>query len=180
MFRVKLRALSTLSEFRKRKVMVLEDFRLVDLGFGEISLTKGSEDELPGWLTDYLENKGIIKTLDEITLEELGRILFNEKQNINVPASIVKVPPNFYSLSDKLLKKLRESKDLEALEQLRKASNMLNEVKSIRLRKIINIALLNITDQNLLSNLALEEYLLYSSLRDLISNIMVSKSGATT
>lgn len=180
MFRVKLRALSTLSEFRKRKVMVLEDFRLVDLGFGEISLTKGSEDELPGWLTDYLENKGIIKTLDEITLEELGRILFNEKQNINVPASIVKVPPNFYSLSDKLLKKLRESKDLEALEQLRKASNMLNEIKSIRLRKIINIALLNITDQNLLSNLALEEYLLYSSLRDLISNIMVSKSGATT
>ncbi|MBP1357152.1 MAG: DNA replication complex GINS family protein [Sulfolobus sp.] len=180
MFRVKLRALSRLSEFRKRKVMVLEDFRLVDLGFGEISLTKGSEDKLPGWLADYLENKGMIKTLDEITLEELGRILFNEKQNINVPASIVKVSPNFYSLSDKLLKKLRESKDLEALEQLRKASNMLNEIKSIRLRKIINIALLNITDQNLLSNLALEEYLLYSSLRDLISNIMVSKSGATT
>lgn len=160
--------------------MVLEDLRTIDLGFTEVSLTKGSEDELPAWLAEFLENKGGIKVLDEITLDELGRVLFNEKQNITVPASIVRVQPNFYILANKLIEKLKNSKELEALDQLRKAINMLNEIKSIRLRKIIQLALLNITDQNVISNLTIEEYLVYSTLKDFVSNLLVTSNGTAS
>ena len=159
--------------------MVLDDWGPFDDGFEEASLTKGSEDELQFWLAEELQKQNKIKILDSISLEELGRILFQERQNVNTPASLVRLPKDFYFRVIALIKDLKTQKDLEALEQLKKASQLINEIISIRIRKIIQLAFLGIIDQEIIDKLTAEEILVYKNIRYTIEHSIGDIIGNT-
>ena len=180
MLNIQLKALSRASLLHKKKVMVLDDWGPFDDGFEETSLTKGSEDELRFWLAEELQKQNKVKILDSISLEELGRILFQERQNANTPASLVKLPKDFYFRVAALITDLKMRKDLEALEQLRRASQLINEIVSIRTRKIIQLAFLGITDQEILDRLTAEEILVYKNIKYTIDHSIGEIIGYTT
>lgn len=159
--------------------MVLDDWGPFDDGFEEISLTKGSEDEIRSWLAIELQKQNTVKIIDTVTVEELGRILFQERQTINTPASIVKLPKDFYYRVLNLFETLKEKSDLESLEQLRKAKQLLNDIIAIRIRKIIQLAYLGITDQSLLDKLTPEEILVYKNIRNGIEHSIGDIIGNT-
>jgi len=177
---IQLKALSRASLLHKKKVMVLDDWGPFDDGFEETSLTKGSEDELRFWLAEELQKQNKVKILDSISLEELGRILFQERQNANTPASLVKLPKDFYFRVTALINDLKTRKDLEALEQLKKASQIINEIISIRTRKIIQLAFLGVTDQEILDRLTAEEILVYKNIKYTIDHSIGEIIGYTT
>jgi DNA replication factor GINS len=168
-FKTKLRALKRLSLTQKQKVLVLDDSGQIDLGFCQISLYKGSENEVPLWLAKELERLGKAK-VNRPSLEDLGRLLFQEKQNVNVPASILKLDKDFYLLSKFLERELKGSNSLEDLEKLKRYYSVMKELSTIRLRKIIQLALLNINEQNLISRMSREEYLVYQTVSEIIKN----------
>jgi len=169
-FTLKLKALKVLSKLEKQRVQVIEDWGPVEFCNGTVSLVRGSEDEIPNWLALELERKGIVKKSEEITLEELGRILFQEKESVNKPAVLAKIPKGFYSRIREQLQTISLSKDknLEILDQLRKIRSRSEEIISIRLQKIIRLAFLETSDQSFLANMTEEELLIYQSIKDLI------------
>ncbi|MEM1600227.1 MAG: hypothetical protein QXW51_05390, partial [Sulfolobaceae archaeon] len=83
---VRIKAIKRLSNLHIRKVMVLEDWNGSSIMAGNFELIKGSEDSLPYWLAAILERRKVVKIIDNISIEDMGKILFQEKQNINVPA----------------------------------------------------------------------------------------------
>ncbi|AWR94594.1 hypothetical protein DFR85_08325 [Acidianus brierleyi] len=167
MFNTKLRAINRLFMVEKEKVIVLDDTGTIDLGFNEISLYKGSEDEIPFWLAKELEKSGKTK-VNRPNIDEMGRILFQEKQNINTPASIIQLYNNFYIIIKFLINDLKNSSNIEDLERLRKVYAIIKELSSIRLRKIIQLALLNINEQTLISKMTKEEFLVYSTISEIL------------
>ena len=177
---IQLKALSRASLLHKKKVMVIDDWGPFDDGFEETSLTKGSEDEVKFWLAEELQKQNKVKILDLISLEELGRILFQERQNVNTPASLVKLPKDFYFRVSALLRDLKTKKDLEALEQLKRALQLINEIISIRTRKIIQLAFLGISDQEIMDRLTAEEILVYKNIRYTIEHSIGEIIGNTT
>ena len=176
---IQLKALSRASLIHKKKVMVLDDWGPFDDGFEEASLTKGSEDEVQFWLAEELQKQNKVKILDSISLEELGRIIFQERQDVNKPSSLVKLPKDFYFKVSALIKDLKMRKDLESLEQLKKASQLINEIISIRTRKIIELAFLGITDQEILDRLTAEEILVYKNIKYIIEHSIGDIIGNT-
>lgn len=178
MFKVLLRALNKLQLTERKKIMVFDDIGPLDLGFTEISLSKGSEDEIPLWLAQNLEKKNLVK-ITSISTEELGKLLFQEKQSSTTPASLVKTYPDIYFRVKKLEEELK-GKGIDGLEELKKVKSMINEISLIRLRKIIQLASLSINDQTLISKMTKEEYLAYLSMKKIISSFYGDVIGSST
>ncbi|WP_338601443.1 hypothetical protein V6M85_00120 [Sulfolobus tengchongensis] len=171
MIEVKLRAIKRLSNTYPRRIMVLEDWNGNSITTGHIELIKGSEDQLPQWLAIVLEKKRIVKIEDSISLEDLGKILFQEKQNLNTPASLISLNRDFSNRVRLYLETLKKENNIESLEKLRKSLSMLNEIFKIRFRKILQLAFLNIDDQNLTKSMTEEELLIYSTIKQLIKKL---------
>jgi DNA replication factor GINS len=179
---IKLKALRTLHKLSKQKVMVIEDWGPIDLSTGVVSLSRGSEEELPNWLVNELEKKGVVKKLETLTIEELGRILFQEKQNINIPASLYKLPKDFYHKLGEKIKELQYKREssIELIDLIRKLKAISNEIITIRIRKCILLAFLDIQDQSILSNMTEEEILIYQTIKDIIKEISGEIFGIST
>lgn len=137
MIEVKLRAIKRLSNTYIRRVMIIEDWNGSSITAGNVELIKGSENQLPQWLAIILEEKNVAKIEDRISIEDLGRILFQERQNANTPASLVPLGKDFSSRVQLYLETLKRDKNVESLEKLRKSISILNEIIKIRLRKLI-------------------------------------------
>jgi len=164
----KIKAINRVMMLTKKKVLVLEDWGPYDNGFEEIVLSKGSEDEVSTWLGIVLQERNIVKITDVVSIDELGRILFQEKQTINTPASLSALPKDFYRRVQLLRDELKRKGDLQALELLRKLDQVVNEIVSIRIRKIIQLAFLNISDESLIDRMTNEEFLVYKTIKSVI------------
>ncbi|ACP35471.1 Protein of unknown function DUF1288 [Sulfolobus islandicus Y.G.57.14] len=171
MIEVKLRAIKRLSNTYIRRVMIIEDWNGSSITAGNVELIKGSENQLPQWLAIILEEKNVAKIEDRISIEDLGRILFQERQNANTPASLVPLGKDFSSRVQLYLETLKRDKNVESLEKLRKSISILNEIIKIRLRKLIQLAFLNIDDQNLINGMTEEELLIYKTIKQLIKEL---------
>ncbi|WP_235185654.1 MULTISPECIES: DNA replication complex GINS family protein [Acidianus] len=172
-----LRAAQRLRLVESRKVTILDDIEPIDVGFSEISLRKGSEDEIPLWLGYFEQEKGSIK-VSSLSLDELGRLLFQERQNVSTPASIVKSYPDLYLRIKDLRDQLKKG-GIENFELVKKVQSSTNDLSSIRLRKVIQLALLNIVDQNVISKMTKEEYLVYLNVRKIITAFNGEVVGGT-
>ncbi|BCU70495.1 DNA replication complex GINS family protein [Stygiolobus caldivivus] len=164
----KIKAINRIMMVTKKKILVLDDWGPFDDGFEEISLSKGSEDEVSTWLGIKLQEKNVAKIMDMVSVDELGRVLFQEKQTINTPASLSLLPKDFYHRVQLLRENLKQKNDLQALEQLRKLDQVVNEIVSIRIRKIMQLAFLNISDESVIDRMTNEEFLVYKIIKDII------------
>ncbi|QKQ99588.1 DNA replication complex GINS family protein [Metallosphaera tengchongensis] len=164
MLTVKYKALKRLVRAKKKKVDVIDDGITIDLGHEEVKLIKGSQAEIPIWLTEILEQEGYVSP-SPISIEEISKYLYQEKQNSTVPGSLVQLPWDFYMRAKATLSELTKGKSIQEVERLNKISYMINEVVRIRLRKIIQLASLNVGDQTILSKLTPEENLIFLELK---------------
>lgn len=164
---------------RKKKVEVLDDILSIDLGLEEVRLTKGNQQELPIWLIDILESEGYV-TQNTVSREEISKYLYQEKQNLTVPASLVQIPWDFYNRTRNTLVKLSSSIDPRDIENVKRISYMVNEITRIRLRKIVQLASLNISDQNLINRMTPEENLVFQDLRRSLSILTGENDGNST
>ncbi|MCQ4335198.1 MAG: hypothetical protein RXN50_00650 [Sulfolobaceae archaeon] len=160
-----------LSYAGKVRVMVLESWGPFDSGFETITLMKGSEDEIPFWLAIELEKKGIVKTLNLAGIEDLSRVVFQEREKSNVPGSLIKLSRDFYVKSKYNTEKLSLSDRFEDMETKKKSELLLSEIKKLRLRKILNLALLGVEDPKILDNLTYEELLGFFKIRELLETL---------
>ncbi|BBG23957.1 hypothetical protein [Sulfuracidifex tepidarius] len=162
-----------------RKVMVLEEWGPRQTIHGEIHLNKGSEAELPDWLAKRLQKDGIVKIIDYLTLDDLGRILFQEKQKPNVPASLTKTDERIYQKVKELVYSLKEKNDIESLEQVRKVTSMATEISMVRIRKVVQLSLLGINDEKVMEKMTEEELLIFRSIREILCSISGEIYGKT-
>ena len=163
------RLATSLAKAKKVRVMVLESWGPFDSGFETYHLTAGSEDEIPFWLAEELEKKGYVKVTDLVTVEDLGKVVFQEREKANVPASLVKLPKDFYVKAEYYISRLESSGRLEDLDIKRKAEQMLAEIRKLRMRKLINLVFLNVTDPRLIEGMTHEELLAFQRLKNIIS-----------
>jgi DNA replication factor GINS len=176
-FSIKYKALRRLARTYRRKVIIHDELRSLDLGLEEVKLVKGNDPDLPSWLIDILEPEGIIGATP-ITIDEIARYLYQEKQNSSIPASLVQISNDFYFRANHLLRELSKAgNNITQLESLKKASQMLDELKRTRGRKIVQLASLNVSDQSLINKMTTEEYLVYRELRNIINTFVGDISG---
>ncbi|MDT7862119.1 MAG: hypothetical protein RRA45_07890 [Saccharolobus sp.] len=171
MIEVKLKAIKRLSSLYKRRVMVLDDWNGNSITLGHVELIKGSEDELPYWLANILEKRNIVKITDTVGVEDLGRILFQERQNVNIPASLVPLSRDYFQKIRFYLESLKKDNNIENIEKFRKSIAMINEIFKIRSRKIVQLAFLDISDQNIINSMTEEELLIYTVIRQIIREL---------
>ncbi len=169
---------SSLGDFRK--VMVLEEWGPRHTIHGELHLTKGTEAELPKWLANELQRAGIVKVIDTLTVDDLGRIIFQEKQKANVPASLTKTDERLYQKVNELVASLREKNDIESLEQVKKVISMAAEISSLRIRKVIQLSFLGINDEKVNDKMTEEELLIFHTIREILRFISGEIHGKTT
>jgi len=162
------RIAESVAKAKKVRVMVLESWGPFDTGFETFHLSAGSEDEIPFWLAEELEKKGYVKVLDVVTVEDLGKVVFQEREKANVPASLVKLPRDYYVKAEYYIARLERSGKLEDLDAKRKAEQMLGEIRKLRMRKIINLVFLSVSDPRLLDNMTHEELLVFQRLKNII------------
>lgn len=160
----KYRALGRLVKTWKRRVEVLDDITAIDLGMEEIKLVKGNQSELPSWLIEVLETEGYVSQIP-LTIEEISKYLYQEKQNATVPGSLVQIPWDFYIRAKYTLRKLSGSSSPSELENYRRLSYMVSELQRLRMRKIVQLASLNVSDQILINRMTPEENLVFQDLR---------------
>ncbi|MEM0199764.1 MAG: hypothetical protein QXY56_00905 [Saccharolobus sp.] len=168
---VRIKAIKRLSNVHIRKVMVLEDWNGSSIMAGNFELIKGSEDSLPYWLATILERRKVVKIIDNISIEDMGKILFQEKQNINVPASLAPLSKDFVSRIRFYLESLKKGNNIEDLEKYKRVLGIVNEIFKIRSRKILQLAFLNVDDQTLVNSMTEEELLIYNTIKQTIKEL---------
>jgi len=176
---VRLKAIRRLAKVYKHKVMVLEDWNGSSITINGLQLIKGSQDELPYWLASVLERKNIVKIEEEVSIEDLGRILFQEKQSANTSASLIPLSKDFFFKVKSYIDILNRENNIDNIDKIRKTRNILNEIYKIRSRKVMQLAFLEIEDQNLINNMTEEELLIYNTIKELIKELYGDIIGNT-
>ncbi|AWR99683.1 hypothetical protein [Metallosphaera hakonensis] len=176
---VRHKALRRLLKTWKRRVQVLDDAINLDLGVEEVKLIRGNQIELPDWLIHVLEPGGYVSQYP-LSIEEISKYLYQEKQNATVPASLVQIPWDFYVRARYTLRKLSSSQNQGDIENSKKLSQMVEDILRVRMRKIVQLASLNVWDQTLISKMTPEEILVFQDLRRSLDAINGDKNGDST
>jgi len=169
-FRQKLEAVLEDSLHQEVKLIALADFQGLDIeGFRIQGFKKDSEVKLPLWIAAELIKAGIVKFKEgeEIDLKILSKLHWIE---VIQPSRVLSpLPENFYLKLKLYLDELkaRALREIDKIEEYRKALMMAGDIVSSRLRKVMELTLTRQTTQTL-SSLTMEERILYEGLRDVV------------
>lgn len=169
-FKQKLRTVLESSLHQEVRLIALADFQGIDIeGFRIQGFKKDSEVKLPLWVAIELVKAGIVafKEGDGIDLKSLSKLHWIE---VIQPSRVLSpLPENFYLKLKFYLDELkaRVSREVDKIEEYRKALMMAGDIVSSRLRKVMELTLTRQTTQTL-SNLSVEERVLYEGLREVI------------
>ncbi len=136
---------------------------------GFIELVRGAEYVLPRRIAYDLAEKGVVKVKDdELSLEDLSGIVYNEEATMN-RQQLVKLQPFIYSLILKKIRNLeemlRKNPSLELYDEYRKFTDLYNTLMRIRTRKIMNLLFMIEVPQELVEKMSEEEKILYGLMR---------------
>ncbi|MEL9939900.1 MAG: hypothetical protein QW632_01730 [Ignisphaera sp.] len=103
------------------------------------ALQKGSEEKVPRWIAQILEEKGFVEILEKpYSPQELTRIRFSHTQQ---RATLSKLDDFFYintvTAINKLGEKAKKETDIELLRIVDRAKEDFNEISNIRLSHIV-------------------------------------------
>ncbi len=157
------------------KVAVLRDLGHVRSEDGWELISRGEEASLPLWLALTLESKGYIELRDQrISDVDISKYLLIEKSLKG--SEFLKLKNTFYVETSELLSKLRKlasKEDMrEVLLRLVRVEADLKDLIRMRLRKIVQIALLGKEPEDYFQSLLLEERVLLRKLSETIKQWM--------
>ncbi|MCD6488696.1 MAG: DNA replication complex GINS family protein [Desulfurococcales archaeon] len=154
------------------RVIVLEDIGKIFVPEGVVELTRGTEYSLPRWIAQELVDKGVVELKEgEIGLERLAKIAYNEESTMRKPV-FVKLYPYFYHLIIDEVRKLYERLEAEKtpliLSDVQKYENYISTIGKIRVRKLINLLLVE-PPEDMFTKLSEEEKILYIMLKNILA-----------
>ncbi|RLG82284.1 MAG: hypothetical protein DRO40_08045 [Thermoprotei archaeon] len=154
------------------RVIVLEDIGKIFVPEGVAELTRGTEYSLPRWIAQELVDKGVVELKEgEIGLERLAKIAYNEESTMRKPV-FVKLYPYFYHLIIDEVRKLYERLEAEKtpliLSDVQKYENYISTIGKIRVRKLINLLLVE-PPEDMFTKLSEEEKILYIMLKNILA-----------
>ncbi|MGC9148475.1 MAG: hypothetical protein ACP5GI_03425 [Sulfolobales archaeon] len=156
------------------RVMVLKD--LGKTFFSEVELTKGIEIDIPRWVAEVLEKKGLVKVLRRInTLEDLNKIAFQETiREEGSRRELYKVSPDLYFEIEKLVEEYKsriDSRDPRVYSEFSKLLTSAGKLIRSRFRKIFYIIQVSeAIDEEVEKRMTIEERVFYRNLlRSIVS-----------
>lgn len=131
---------------------------------GQMELARGAEYVLPRWVADFLSKRGVAKLKEERPLiEALSGIAYTEETSQS-KVFLNKLKGFFYKRVNRakasILEEAKRGPDLSKLEEYKKIENMMDTITKVRLRKIINMALVPELQHELVDKLSDEERIL--------------------
>jgi len=152
-------------------VAVMRSFGRVP--FVDVELIRGAEVEMPRWLAEILEARGLVEVRRDIRgSSDVNKIRFSEEDLAKRSAAILsRVPLDFYISVERLLRDLgervRKGSSPDDLRELEAISRSINRLLSIRVQKILLASILHTErSQDFEKNLSLEEKVLYRLVDD--------------
>jgi len=141
------------------KVMILKSVPYIPL-LGT-ALQKGSEEKIPRWVAQILEEKGFVEILEKpYSIQEVTKIRFSHTQQ---RLGLSKLDDYFYintiNMLNRLEEKARKESDLQMLKTLDRAKEDFNEISNIRLSNIIRAVQFR-SLETILKSLSVEEKVL--------------------
>lgn len=139
-------------------------------GFTIEDFKEGREYKLPFWVAKKLEKSGVVRTrLDELlSVSEIHKIHWKER--VQSVRQVSPLPSEFYPKLRNFLVELREQiKDPEKLQEYEKIASLSRDIVNCRLKKIVSLASAPAQTDQILSNLTVEERVLYNFLYEIIS-----------
>lgn len=168
------RAVDTVTKFVP--VEVTSDTSVeVSIGLTRLVLTQGNKVEVPFWVARLLEREGKGKRVKYYSPEDMGVILMREKQAANVPASVTELPKDFYRFMNEIPSIMASERDLERALRLRKTLNIMDEIASIRRKKIVSMAALGFKNPEVMNKLTLEERVMFTQIIKALKLVEVSR-----
>ncbi|MCX8161762.1 MAG: DNA replication complex GINS family protein [Candidatus Bathyarchaeota archaeon] len=169
-FRQRLEAILENSLHQEVRLITLADFQGIDIeGFVIPGFKKDSEVKLPLWVAIELVKAGIVefKEDERVDMKTLSKLHWIE---VIQPSRVLSpLPENFYLKLKFYLDELKAKalREVDKIEEYRKALMMAGDIASSRLRKVMELTLAKQTIQTI-SNLSIEERILYEGLRGIV------------
>ncbi len=152
---------------------------------GFIELIRGAEYVLPRRIAYQLAEKGLVRIKDDdITLEDLSGIVYNEEATLS-RQQLVKLKPFIYSLIlmklHNMEEELRTKPSLELYDEYRKFTDLYSTLMRIRIRKLMNLLNMIEIPQDLVEKMSEEEKILFglmrSALKEWKRNLGIERAG---
>ena len=129
----------------KVRVVALKEVPEIQLvGFTVGPFTTGEEYEIYYWVAEELEKEGMVKICEEavLTVEQVEKLRLI--QSIQKGLKLISLPTNFYCMARRLLTRLRSDQTLEGLKKYERAKRALDDLISMRLAILVQLALLDL------------------------------------
>ncbi|HEU97854.1 MAG: hypothetical protein ACP5I2_02650 [Fervidicoccaceae archaeon] len=129
------------------KVVVVSEAETIKLPSGStINVKKGEEIELPRWLANTLEEKGIVqRKWNEFSIDELMKIEY-KTMKMRTPKDLEQLPNNFYWICSEHLhhleKLLKTNPDPNYIQEKKKVAESLNKIMTRRLSLLVESLLI--------------------------------------
>ncbi|HDO21028.1 MAG: DNA replication complex GINS family protein [archaeon GB-1845-036] len=171
MFKHVVKASEIVSDTDLVKAVIKKAYSPIRIGDAKIDLNaEGLEIQLPRWAARRLFQLGLIeiKSIDEIGLRELLRMLWRESREINLTS----IDPHFYPKIKRTLRKIREeikeNLQPETIQKLKRFENTVMDIINCRIQKIVQAALSEAIPQILMENMTIEEKALLGEIKQII------------
>ncbi len=164
------------------KVIVVNDITGLRMPNGEvINASRGEEIEIPRWLANYLESKGLVRRKwGELGLEDLMKIHYREANRKSL-RELSSLPKNFYWLAKEYIEHIdsliKENPTPTLLREKERMLTFLREIIDKRLKAILTIAVGREDVSTYTTKLSPEELMLFHEVRELIQEWKKTLTG---
>lgn len=152
-------------------VIAIRSSSKIDLiGFSIGPFEEGHEYNVKFWVARELERDGVAKIRESVLdVAKLYKIQWTER--IQAVGQLSTLPEDFYPRLRRLINELRVTSKTspEKMREYEYAHNLAQDVVNCRLRKIISLASIPVSEGQILKNLTLEERKLYERIHQIVT-----------
>lgn len=150
------------------KVAAKKDIKRVEIGSFTVEETRqGSEIEIPRWVAEVLDKQDLVTYPDDGMELEVFKAINREK--IQGPIHLTSMRSDMYPKIRSLLKNdLRENRTPDELQEHQKLSMSTRNLVTIRIRKLLSLAALPSTPDEITKKITPEEELLFDHVRGVV------------
>ena len=132
---------------------------------------EGKEYEVKFWIAQELKKAGIARFREEELLDLVKLNKIHWKERVQASQQVASLPEDFYPRLRRYLADLKSEaiKKPEKMKDYEKARSLFRDILRLRLKKIVSLASSPAQTNQILGSLTKEEYTLYKSLYEIVS-----------